>query len=394
MSFSFKSSHLASSLSVMTVAVGLAFGPLTTQQSLAQITINGAGLTFVAPLLTSGNQANIGITVNYAGVGSGAGRTAFLTQTPPSGTPTVPAPISFGASDSPLASPAPSVTGSPNRGPAIQVPIITSGISLLYNPSGLTVPAGGLRLSRSTYCGILDGQITNWNNPAITRDNAGRRVAANLPIRVVRRSDNIDTTFNLTNHLNTVCQNLTPSSYNWDRGVGQQVNWPSTFISVEGDSGVVRTVASIQGGFGYADESTRLATTGVTVRPLSALLQNQAGNYAAPTSAAVSAAFTGAVDVDPDPKIITLGGPTNNRTLLQNPTAANAYPIVASSYLLFYDVYANASTATILRSLITTAFRDDQGDTTARNLGYAPLAESLQSAATNVVQTYVDTSAN
>lgn len=393
MAFCFKSSHLASSISVMTVAVGLAFGPLTTEKSLAQTVINGAGSTFVSPFLTTVDQASAGITINYAGVGSGNGRTAFLTQTPPSGDPTVPAPISFGASDSPLASPAPSVTGSPNRGPAVQVPVITGGITLAYNPSGLTVPAGGLRLSRRTYCGILDGQITNWNSPAITADNSGRRVAANLPIRVVRRSDSSGTTFNLSNHLNTVCRNLSPSSYNWDRGAGNTVSWPSTFIGVEGGSAVIRAVASTRGGFGYADESTRLSASGVTVRPLGALLQNQAGNYVAPTPAAVSAAFTGAVDTDTNPRIITLGGPTSNPTLLQNPTGGTAYPIVGQSYLLFYDVYASSSVATGIRSLITTGF-STQGDTAARNLGYAPLPETLQSAVTNVVQIYVDTSAN
>lgn len=151
MRFGFKTSHLASSISVMTVAAGLAFGPLTTQKSVAQTTLNGAGSTFVAPLLNALDQADPNVTINYAGGGSGAGRTAFLTQSPA---------VDFGASDSPLAANQRTVTGSPNRGPAIQVPIITGPISLAFNPAGLSVPSSGLRFSRRTYCGILNGAIS------------------------------------------------------------------------------------------------------------------------------------------------------------------------------------------------------------------------------------------
>ena len=381
MRFGFKTSHLASSISVMTVAAGLAFGPLTTQKSFAQTTLNGAGSTFVTTLLTALDQANTTITINYAGGGSGAGRTAFLTQSPA---------VAFGASDSPLAANQRTVTGSPNRGPAIQVPITTGPIALAFNPAGLSVPSSGLRLSRRTYCGILNGAITNWNNAAITSDN-GRQVAANLPIRVVRRSDNSGTTFNLTSHLNTVCKGFTPSSFNWTRGAGQQVNWPSTFLSAEGGSGLVSLVGSTRGAIGYADESTRLSAGRTTTGR--ALLANQSGNFVAPTAAATAAAFTGAVDTDPSPTIITLGGPSNNPTLLLNPPAAQAYPIVGPSYLLFYDIYSNAATAAGIRSLVAGAF-NSAGDATATNLGYAPLPEALQTSVLTLVNNYVDTSAN
>lgn len=392
MPFCFKSSYVASSVSIMTLAVNLAFGSLTTQQSLAQTTISGVGSTFVAFLFMR-DWFGIGLLFNYAGVGSGSELTAFLTQTPPSGDSSVPRPISFGASDSPLTTSQLTVTGSPNSGLPVQVPVITGGIALAYNPAGMTVPAGGLRLSRRTYCGILDGQITNWNNPAITRDNGGRRVAPNIPIKVVRPIDSSATTFNLSNHLNTVCQNLSPSSYNWNRGVGNVVSWPTTFLSAEDSSGLIRTVSTTRGGFGYADESTRLATTGVTIRPLHAVLQNQAGNYVAPTSAAVAAAFTDAVDIDAEPRIITLGSPTSNPTLLQNPTALNAYPIVGPSYLLFYDIYSSSSIADAIKRFIPALF-STSGDDIVEFQGYAPLPENLQTTVNDVVQTYVDTSAN
>lgn len=50
MLFYFKSSHLASSISVMTLAAGLAFAEPITQRALAQTQINGAGATFPNPL--------------------------------------------------------------------------------------------------------------------------------------------------------------------------------------------------------------------------------------------------------------------------------------------------------------------------------------------------------
>lgn len=384
MSFCFKANHLVSSISAITLATGLVFGPLTTQKSLAQTAINGAGATSVVPLFTSAGgwfptygapapAVNSSVRFNYAAVGSGGGVTAFRTQVEPSG---LPSPISFASSDAPLTSAQLTVSGTPNAGPIVQVPVIAFSVTLPYNPAGLNIPSRGLRLSRATYCGILNGNITNWNNARITADN-GQALTTGLPIRVVRRSDSSGTTAVLSAHLEAVCT----SPYNWNRGVGNTVSWPTTFISAQGGSGVISSVRANRGAIGYADNATRLA--GTPVLPAAAL-RNQAGAYVAPSSAATSAAFGGVTDAD--------SSPTRIRVSATNPSAATAYPIVGVNYLLFYDRYSSSAVAAGIRGFITWALSTN-GDAIAVNRGYAPLPSGLETSVRNVVNTYVDTAA-
>lgn len=378
MPFSFKSSHLVSSISVMTLAVGLAFSQSTTQKSLAQTTptqINGAGALFLSNLFTGSDgwfetygapppAVNPNVRLNYAGVSSGVAVSAFLSQTPPSGTPTVPSPLSFAATAAPLSTAQLQQyqqSVQPSRGAVVQVPVVGGAVTLAYNP-GLR---SGIRLSRTTYARILNGDITNWNDSRITADNNGQRVSANLPIRVVYRSDSSGTTFILTQHLDTVAGNI------WNRGVGNTVSWPSTFIGVEGNSGVVNRVNSTAGAIGYVDNP---ALSGTNLR--AALLQNQAGNYVAPTSATTSAALAGASDSDPLPNIITVNVP--------NPSGATAYPIVGVGYQLFYGRYTNSAVSAGIRGFIDWAL-GSAGDTIASNRGYGPLPANLETAVRSTV---------
>lgn len=380
MPFSFKSSHVASSMSVMTLAVGLAFGQPTAEKSLAQTTptqINGAGALFLSALLTGPNgwletygapppAVNPNVRFNYAGVSSGVAVTAFLSQTPPPGTPTVPSPLSFASNAAPLTTAQLQQyqqNVQPSRGAVVQVPVAAGAVALAYNPG---LPSG-IRLSRTTYARILDGEITNWNNAQITADNGGRRVAANLPIRVVYRSDSSGTTFILTQHLDTVARNI------WNRGVGNVVTWPSTsnFIGVERNSGIINAVRNTPGAIGYVDNPALLGTN---LR--AALLQNQAGNYVAPTSAATSAALVGVGDSDSRSNIITINVP--------NPPAATAYPIVGVGYQLFYGRYSNSAVSAGIRGFINWAL-GSAGDTIATNTGYGPLPASLETAVRSTV---------
>lgn len=194
-----QSNHLRSSISVLAIAIGLVAGQSISDKSLAQTSINGAGASTVNTLFAGTGTAyplapkgswfnaygvgnppslnnnvppalagfpngtygpvNTSVTFRYASVGSGAGITSFLTQTPPPATgATISAPVSFAATDDPLTG-TERVTGSPNNVPTpagtpqnpvpyVQIPVISVGIALAYNPSGLNVPAAGIKLSR------------------------------------------------------------------------------------------------------------------------------------------------------------------------------------------------------------------------------------------------------
>ncbi|QKQ77039.1 substrate-binding domain-containing protein [Nostoc sp. TCL240-02] len=443
-----QSNHLRSSISVLAIAIGLVAGQSISDKSLAQTSINGAGASTVNTLFAGTGTAyplapkgswfnaygvgnppslnnnvppalagfpngtygpvNTSVTFRYASVGSGAGITSFLTQTPPPATgATISAPVSFAATDDPLTG-TERVTGSPNNVPTpagtpqnpvpyVQIPVISVGIALAYNPSGLNVPAAGIKLSRPTYLAILNGSLTNWNDARIRTDNGGAIIAVNKPLIFVRRSDDSGTTFALSSHLKAAF------GATWNRGVGKKsigaavipnplpadtVVWPANFQFASGGGGVATKIKATAGAIGYVDSATRLANS----LP-AAVLRNKSGNYAAISSTTILNAFVGATDQDTNARRIKL--------VVTDPAATNAYPIVTASYLLFYDKYASASIATGIKGFINWALGvppvpapadvTTNPNSIAIARGYAPLPDTIKTQARTVVNTYVDT---
>ncbi|WP_298914564.1 substrate-binding domain-containing protein [uncultured Nostoc sp.] len=308
--------YLASSISVLAIATGLVVAQSATLISLAAPNIgNGVGASTVSALFTDLKSK---FAFTYTANGSGAGLKAFFTQTPPAGTPR---PLTFAASDDPVAG-TEKVTG--GRG-YVQVPVVSVGITLAFNnTSGL--PAG-LKLSRASYCGILNGSIKNWNDKSISADN-GRQIALNLPIKVVRRADSSGSTFVLSSHLNAACKTPgVPAANVWKGGVGTTVNWTSTFLSATGGGKVGDVIASTKGAIGYVDNATRL-----TKKLPAALLLNKAGKYIAVSPASITAAIK-------DGTVVTYG--TNKQLTridnLTDPKSAGAYPISGATYFLYYS---------------------------------------------------------
>ncbi|MEH1821058.1 MAG: substrate-binding domain-containing protein [Nostoc sp.] len=453
---------LASSITVLALATGLVVGQSAAQKSLAQTSttpppagvtsVNGAGASSITTLLIGtgtsyplapkdswfnaygvGNPPSLNnnvppaltgfpngsygplttlSTFRYASIGSGAGLTAFFNQTVPPVPPnaaTILAPISFAATDDPVLG-TERVVGSPNDVPTpagtpqnpvpyIQVPVISVGIALAYNPVGLTVPAGGIKLSRATYLGILNGTITNWNAPQIKADNGGVAISANKPIVVVRRSDDSGTTFALSAHLKAAF------GATWNRGVGKKsiaqpaggipnplpadtVVWPANFQFASGGGGVATKIKTTDGAIGYVDSATRLANS-----LQAAVLKNKAGTYNAISPTTISNAFVGATDQDTNARRIKL--------VVTDPAAANAYPIVTATYLLFYDKYANVNVANQIKGFINWALGvppvpapgtdvtiDPNAIAIAR--GYAPLPAGIKNLSRGLVNTYVN----
>ncbi len=130
--------------------------------------LNASGSTFVQPFFTSAFYAytgkNQGLQVNYQGVGSGAGITAFQSGT-----------VAFAASDVPMS--ATDLAKMPaNSGPVIQIPDILGGVTVSYNLPGVSTR---LKLDGPTLAGIFDGSITMWNASQIAALNPG----VSLPAR-------------------------------------------------------------------------------------------------------------------------------------------------------------------------------------------------------------------
>ncbi|HET6793740.1 MAG TPA: substrate-binding domain-containing protein, partial [Acidimicrobiales bacterium] len=126
-------------------------GNTTTTQAVACATgsISGAGSTFVQNLAQQwikdyGTRCP-GATINYQGVGSGAGITQFTAGT-----------VDFGATDVPLS--ADQKTALTPKGATVQIPWASGGIALEYNLSGVDK----LQLSANTIAGIFAGTIKTW----------------------------------------------------------------------------------------------------------------------------------------------------------------------------------------------------------------------------------------
>ena len=154
-------------------------------------------------------------------VGSSAGIAAISAQQ-----------ADFGASDAPERQRA----GGRQRRPGHPGARRPGAEGVAYN---LNLPAGArLHLTGPVLAGIFLGQITTWNNPAITALNRACTLPA-ASIAVVHRSDGSGTTYIFSNYLSSV----TPA---WAAkvGTGKTLNWPAgegaeSNISVA--SNVIRT---------------------------------------------------------------------------------------------------------------------------------------------------------
>jgi len=174
--------------------------------------LNASGSTFVQPFFSAAfykyTGLNQALQVNYQGVGSGAGITAFQSGT-----------VAFAASDVPMA--AADLAKMPaNSGPVVQVPDILGGVAVAYNLPGVSTR---IKLDGPTLAGIFDGTITTWNASQITALNPG----VNLPSHAITpevRADSSGTTYIFTDYL----KSADPTT--WTLGTSKTIAWPSSAV--------------------------------------------------------------------------------------------------------------------------------------------------------------------
>src|SRR6202012_2840069 len=204
----------------------VAIGFLTSCQSSSnQVALNGAGSTFVFPVMgrwiQDFQQSHSTVQINYQSIGSGGG-----IQQVRSGT------IDFGASDAPL-----SDSDMSQMTPVIQFPESAGPICVTYNLEGLQNP---LQLSSDTLAGIFLGKVTSWQDPAVKKDNPDQKLP-NTKIIVVHRAESSGTTAAFTTYLAAVSQE-------WAQSVskGTAVKWP-TGLGAKGSEGVTGQVKQSPG---------------------------------------------------------------------------------------------------------------------------------------------------
>jgi phosphate transport system substrate-binding protein len=299
-------------------------------------TLNASGATFPAAFyeeaIAAYKDRQSGVTINYAGGGSGKGRTDLQEQQ-----------VDFAGSDGLVKDEdKPKYKG----GEFLYFPTVAAPITVSYNAD-----IDELKLSADTIAKIFQGQITNWNDPAIAADNSGTTMP-NKPIVVARRSDGSGTTENFTKFL------VAAAPTTWTLKSGSTVEWPANTQAAQGNAGVATLVKQTDGAIGYVDYSDAKAT-GLKF----AHVENASGKFVEPTLEATSAALDKA---------------TINADLSYNPLNAPgeaAYPIAAPTWILVYKNQTDKAKGEAVKSFLNFVLTD--GQEMAAEIDYARLPDSL-----------------
>lgn len=318
------------------------------------VTLNGAGSTFVAPLISAINTNYTGINpstrINYQSVGSGAGINQLGAKT-----------VDFGASDAPLDS-----NGMLTVPNALTIPDTIGALVIAYNlpdASGTAVPKG-LQLNVTVAAEIFQGNITMWNDPLIKALNTNVNLPASQII-VVPRFDSSGTTFVFTGYLS--------NSTIWKSGQHKSISgWAPGYRAQYGNQGVANFIQGTKYTIGYVELNYALSAT----PPMTyAFLWNPYGaKYIEPTlSSSVLAASS-------LPSLPAGNGNWQGVSLL-NSKNPQAYPIVTFSYIMVYQelsVYGSSMTQTRAQALVNYLwFVVHDGQNQATPLSYVALAPTV-----------------
>jgi phosphate transport system substrate-binding protein len=290
-------------------------------------TLNGSGSTFQKAFdedaIAAFKDVAPGVTVNYAGGGSGKGKSDLASQV-----------TQWAGSDSAVKdADLPTFKG----GPILYFPTVAAPVTLSYNLSGVDK----LRLSASTLAQIFTGKVTTWDAAPIAADNPGVTLPATKIVPTVR-SDGSGTTSAFTNYLKAA------GGSDWTIEAGDKPTWPTGFATGNGNSGMAQAIQQAPGSIGYVDYSDAVAS-----KLTFASIKNKGGTYVVPSLSAASAAVN-ALDA----------------------TGADSYPITAVTYVIIYQTQPDAGIGNALKGWVNYLLTD--GQDLAEGANYAKLSSSLQ----------------
>jgi phosphate transport system substrate-binding protein len=299
--------------------------------------LTGAGSTFAAPIYqkwASMYAEKTGVHVNYQGIGSSGGIKQLSDEI-----------VDFGGTDGPMSD---AQLAAAKGGPILHFPTVLGGVSITYNLPDVKQP---LKFTGQVIANIYMGKITKWNDPQIASLNRGVTLP-NMDIAVAHRTEGSGTTFIFTDYLASV-------SPEWAKGPGraQTIDWP-VGLGGKGSDGVAGLVKQTPGAIGYIE--LNYATHNALP---SALVQNSAGEWIAPSLASVTSAAAGAV--------AKLPPNTDYRISIVNSPGKGAYPISSFTWMLVYSHPKDPAKAKELTDFMKWAYETGEG--VAGSLDYAPL---------------------
>jgi len=315
----------------------------------AQTTLNGAGSTFVYPIMSKWaaeyHKQHSETQVSYLPLGSGAG----IAQT-------MAGMLDFGGTDAPVSD----AELAKAKVPVIHVPVVLGADVPAYN---LPEVHTQLRFTGQILADIFLGKIKNWNDPAIASANQGVSLP-NQELTVVHRSDGSGTTYIWADYLSKV-------SSEWKNGVGKgtSVKWP-VGVSANGNEGVSERIREVKGAIGYVE----LSYAQNKKIPFGSV-RNPNGLFIAASVGGIKEAAASAV-----------GAQSDLRVSISNAPGPNAYPVASFSWILVPVRARNPESKKALKEFL--AWVLTEGQKYAADLYYSPLPPEVAAKAQKVLEEY------
>lgn len=348
--------------------MSLAVGVLFAAPAWADVTLTGAGSSYANKFMVGCDARTTDFTINYASVGSGAGRTQFGNGT-----------VDFGASDA--ANPI-TLSGSRAGGRFTYVPVVGGPIAVIVNVG--KIKSGELRLDAATIANIFKGNITKWNAKAIKKLQT-KKVAKKLPnqnIQVVYRATSSGTSENFTDYMNQTAPSIWTAVKNGLIYSDAGVPAPAGAVGAANAQDLGAKVREAKGRIGYADLADTVDTSGKVLIPV-AKVKNADGKWISPTSQTAAKFLETFFEDEFDPK-------TGKVTLSFTKKVKGGYNLSLLTYLIVDKgvaadkTLASGSKAADVENWAKYLLRTC-GPQFAESLGYSPITGNLRTAALALV---------
>lgn len=355
-------------LTVLMAALVVAPQGVAHAEERSYIRIEGSGSTWSANALDQWRRdiKKAGVTVDYAAVGSTAGRTQFSEGV-----------TDFGVSEIPFQfNPENPAERDNNTRPYAYMPVVAGGTAMMYNLTVAGQRITNLRLSGATITKIFTGVIRDWSDPAITADYGVQLPAK--PITPILRSDGSGTSAQFTRYMATTQPALWQdfcNRTNRSSACGMTSNYPSFdgAKSLNGSIGVSSYISADygDGAIGYVEYSYALNAGFPVVKVL-----NSAGYYTEPTQYAVAVALLQARINDDESNPDTYL--TQNLDNVYTDADPRTYPMSSYSYMIIPTSTSSGFDEDSGYTLADFAYYFlCQGQQQAGELGYSPLPVNL-----------------
>jgi phosphate transport system substrate-binding protein len=287
-------------------------------------------------------QVCAGKNLSYNPTGSGAGREQFIASN-----------VDFAGSDSALKDEQIAAAAERCGGnPAWHLPLVFGPIAMAYNIEGVDK----LILNGDTLAKIFQGQISNWNDPAIAALNEGTTLP-DSPITPIFRSDSSGTTDNFQKYLTAAAPEA------WTKGDGSEFQGGAG-EGAQKSAGVVQAVQATPGSIGYVEK-------GFAEQAGTPFAQIDSGAGAVELTDETAGKAIDAAEFAADGNDLAL-----NLDSIYGTQEAGAYPLVLATYEIVCSNGYDAETAAAVKSFLTVAANDGQGGLSSA--GYVPLPDAFK----------------